>query len=104
MNHTLHEEMKLLFKENSRSMDRNGYNNNVDNEYKRVDSLLKMYAKKDTVELLIANVEQLKLEIKLLSQQKTQLELVGNSNENSLTKFSETLIDVKQVRKQVKQK
>ena len=85
-------------------MDRNGYNNNVDNEYKRVDSLLKMYAKKDTVELLIANVEQLKLEIKLLSQQKTQLELVGNSNENSLTKFSETLIDVKQVRKQVKQK
>ena len=98
MNHTLHEEMKLLFKENSRSMDRNGYNNNVDNEYKRVGSLLKVYARKDTVELLIANVEQLKLEIKLLSQQKTQLELVGNSNENSLTKFSETLIDVKQVR------
>ena len=89
--------MDRLITEKSRSMSGSGYNDYDFGERGRLSSLLKVYAKKDAVDHLSASVEQMKSNIQFISEQKNQLELVGNRNTYNNERLNETLQDMKQV-------
>jgi len=94
VNHTLHSQLKRYFTEKDGGMSTNG--NDVV-EHGRINSLLRMYAKKDTVEQVTSDIEQLKYDMKSLLDQRNRLEIVGNRNTYSNDVFNQTLQGVKQV-------
>ena len=97
MNETLYYEIGKIAKEKSNDKTLQSYHEYDVGEYSRLSSLLKVYAKKDAIEDLMTNIEEIESNLKLLSDQKNKLEIVGNLNTYSNDRFNETLQDIKQV-------
>ena len=98
MNETLYSEISKIAKEKSSGKALQSYHDYDVGEYSRLSSLLKVYAKKDTVEDLMTSIDEVTSIVQMLSDQKNKLEIVGNRNTYSNDRFNETLQDMKQVR------
>ena len=91
INQTLHSEMDRLITEKSRHMSGSG-------DRGRLSSLMDAYVKKETMlDSLISSIEKIKSDIKLISEQNIQLEVVGNTNIYNNERLNGSLQDLKQV-------
>ena len=97
INETLYSEISKIAEKKTNGIALTSYNDYDLGEYSRLSSLLKIYAKKDAIEDVMADIEEIKSRVKSLSDQKNRLEVVGNRNTYSNDRFNETLQDMKQV-------
>ena len=97
INETLFSEISKIAEKKANGIALSSYNDYDLGEYSRLSSLLKIYAKKDAIEDVMADIEEIRSSVKSLSDQKNRLEVVGNRNTYSNDRFNETLQDMKQV-------
>ena len=96
LNHTLHLELNRYALEKDADMSSEHSKDYGGLEDEKLTSSLQMYAKKNTVELIRAEIEQLKSEMKALLEERNQFDVIGNNNMYD-KKYNETLQEVKQV-------
>ena len=97
INETLYSEINKIVEKRAKDVASPSFNDYDLGEYSRLSSLLKLYAKKDAMEEIMTDLEEIKSHIKIISDQKNNLEVIGNRNTYSNDRFNETLQDMKQV-------